>query len=635
MRRPFFGSIAVLAAATVPAIASAQMPRFAAGEASIFRPLDLPTPNAYRAASGAPGPLYWQQRVNYRIEATLDTVTKSVSGRETVDYVNNSPDTLHFVWMQVDQNIYRPHSLGSELFPSGARFAGGGFAGGDSLAAVTVNGTPVTPFVNDTRMRLDLPHPLAPHDSLAIGVTWSFPVPEHGSDRMGRDGSLYEIAQWYPRMAVYDDVSGWNTDPYLGQGEFYLEYGDFDVSLTVPAGYIVAATGTLENPSEVLTATERARLATAAHSTKAVAIIGTREAGMPIARPRTSGTMTWHFDATNTRDFSWAAAPNFRWDALTEGGTTCHAFYRNQDTAWTAAAEMTCYSIHDYSTRWFPYPYGQATSVAGPVGGMEYPMIVFVSGQGDARGLFGTITHEIGHEWFPMTVGSNERHYAWMDEGFNTFMNTWTIDDRFPGSDQPSFYQRMYDFYTRLGGNQPMMTWPDKILPQGLGVVAYEKPAMVLLMLRNDVLGPKLFDSAFRTYIRRWAFKHPQPADFFRTMEDVSGEHLEWFFREWFYTDDTLDQSIDSVRVDSTASGFRTAITLRTKAPTVMPVDLEVTFADSTTQEIHLPVDIWFYGPTYIESMTLPKRPVAMLIDPKMDLPDQDRSNNGWNAGGS
>ena len=181
MRRPFFGSIAVLAAATVPAIASAQMPRFAAGEASIFRPLDLPTPNAYRAASGAPGPLYWQQRVNYRIEATLDTVTKSVSGRETVDYVNNSPDTLHFVWMQVDQNIYRPHSLGSELFPSGARFAGGGFAGGDSLAAVTVNGTPVTPFVNDTRMRLDLPPPLAPHDSLAIGVTWSFPVPEHGA----------------------------------------------------------------------------------------------------------------------------------------------------------------------------------------------------------------------------------------------------------------------------------------------------------------------------------------------------------------------------------------------------------------------------------------------------------------------
>jgi len=630
----------LLALLAAPAAAAAQGGPGASGDTSIFRPLDLPAPNAYRDATGSPGPMYWQQRADYRIRATLDTASKELSGSETVTYHNASPDTLRFVWMQVDQNIYRPGSEGSYLYPPQTRFGGRSFEGGYTIRSASAGGTAVEPHIHDTMMRLDLPEPLAPGSSAEIRLAFSFPVPVHGSDRMGRRGALYEMAEWYPRMAVYDDVNGWNTDPYLGQGEFYLEYGNFDVSITVPAGYVVAATGRLQNAGDVLTAAERRRLERAASSDSAVAVIGPEEAGKPGTRPTTSGTLTWHFTARDVHDFAWAGAPDFLWDAqsVEVGGqrVTCHALYEpDASEAWRDAADMTCFSIHEFS-RWYPYPWPQATSIAGPVRGMEYPMIVFVGSGGSERGMYGTLTHEQGHEWFPMIVGSNERRFAWMDEGFNTFIDGFSNRDRFADETPFARYTARYDTAVAEGRDVPIMTVPDRIPPASLGVAAYRKPAMVLNLLRTEVLGPDTFDRAFSTYARRWAFHHPRPADFFRTMEDVSGRDLDWFFREWLYTTWTLDQSVAGVRERKTDDGWMAAIELRTEPPLVMPVDLRLHLEGGKTRDVHLPVMIWYHGPDYVYTTELPSRLVGAEVDPEHVMPDQNRLNDAWGeTGGS
>ncbi|HEY0994514.1 MAG TPA: M1 family metallopeptidase [Gemmatimonadaceae bacterium] len=598
--------------------------------------MDWPGPNEFRSADGSPGPRYWQQRADYTIRATLDTAAQSVSGAVTIRYTNNSPDTLHYVWLQLDQNLYRPGSKGSAIFPADSRWGVRGFQGGYALGDVQVNGRPAEPRVDDTMMRLDLAEPLAPGgSSTTISMRFQFRVPEHGSDRMGRDGTLYEIAQWYPRMAVFDDVRGWNTDPYLGQGEFYLEYGDIDYTVTTPAGYTVAGSGTLQNAAEVLTAEQRARLQRAAGSSSVVSII---TAGESAPRP-VAGTKTWHFAARNVRDVAWAAAPDFRWDATSWNGVLTQSYYPwpRAGKAWESAAEQTQWSIRTYSQNFFPYPYPQATSVAGPVGGMEYPMFVMVHfGNEDPTSIFGTIDHEHGHEWFPMIVGSNERRYAWMDEGFNTFINAFSNERRTPGTSSYPAYLANWRQAVTGATDAPLMTPPDRIEPSALGALGYRKPGAVLLTLRNAVLGPERFDRAFREYTRRWAFRHPTPADFFRTMENSTGEDLSWYWTAFFYGTDLLDIGVTGATTRVVEGERMAQLELRRVSGVPFPVIAQLKLADGSTQEVRFPVQLW--GPCTtgsdcrVVTASTPVRAdvVGVRLWNGVTVPDFNPANDSW-----
>ena len=595
--------------------------------------IDWPGPNRYRSSSGSPGPDYWQQHADYTIKAALDTGTTEISGSVEIRYTNNSPDTLRYVWLQADQNLYRSNSKGSALFPADSRWGVRGFQGGYTFTNVRVNGSAVEPRINDTMMRLDLPTPLAPRGGRAtITLSYSFRVPEHGSDRMGRDSVLYEAAQWYPRMAVYDDVRGWNTDPYLGQGEFYLEYGDFDYAVTVPAGYVVAGSGVLQNANEVLTAEQRQRLATASRTASVVQIITQAEAAAAKGQRKT-GTRTWRFRARNVHDVAWAAAPDFRWDATSWNGILTQAYYEfpKAGKAWESAAEQTQWSIRQYSELFFPFPWPQATSVAGPVGGMEYPMFVMVHyGSADPTSIFGTINHEHGHEWFPMIVGSNERRYAWMDEGINTYINAFALEARYPGqSAYPPYLKNWADIMAQ-GIQSPLMTAPDNIDPAALGAIGYRKPAAVLLTLRNHVIGPQAFDNAFREYIQAWAFKHPTPGDFFRTIENSTGEDLSWFWRSFFYTTDVLDIGIDSVSMRASDGQSLAKISLHRMTSVPFPVRFRVAYADGTTQDFLLPVSIWSRSTRFDAVVPVRATVTGVRLWPDPSVPDWNSANDTW-----
>ncbi len=618
------------------------------GDTSPFRRLELPTPNLIRTGAGTPGPSYWQQRADYAIRASLDTATHTIAGRETIRYTNRSPDTLRYIWLQLDQNIYREDSRAGVLTPPGARFAGGGFVGGytiEELAAVRRSGaqtsrkTPLTMTVNGTMGRVELDEPLVTGGTATFEIAYHFQIPEHGSDRMGREqfpeGWLYEIAQWYPRLAVYDDVRGWNTEQYLGQGEFYLEYGDFDVQLTVPRSFIVVSTGTLLNPAEVLTATERARLAQATKSDHTVPIVAKNEVGRASTRPTGATPMlTWHFEAKNVRDVAWAAAPNFIWDASGWEGVLIQSLYPLEaNSDWQNSTAYARHSIQHYSEKWFHYPYPVATNVGGLVGGMEYPMIVFCEDRGGGRGAFSVETHELGHQWFPMVVGSNERLYAWMDEGFNTFINVYSemtfFHDTAP---QGRGAAQQWARFAATGLDEPPMLPPDRVQPRLLGQVEYNKPATGLYLLRHRILDDTTrFDRAFREYIRRWAFKHPAPEDFFRSMEDGLGEDLSWFWRGWFYRTDIVDQAVDSVSPlhDSSGAAY-TGVFLSSPGAMPMPVELRLTFADRTTSSVRLPVEVWLLGNHYLYVRQFPNDVVKVEIDPDFHFPDIRRENNVW-----
>jgi peptidase M1-like protein len=617
------------------------------GDTSPFRRLALPAPSLAREGSGRPGPRYWQQRADYVIRATLDTATHTLKGAETIRYGNNSPDTLRYVWLQLDQNLFAEGSRGAALNPPGARFAGGGGSGYaiEHVRAVRqpagrpVRRVPLPTFVNGTMMRADLDQPLPPGGAVSLEIAFAFQIPEHGADRMGRErfpgGWLYELAQWYPRMAVYDDVRGWNTEQYLGQGEFYLEYGDFDVALTVPRSFVVAATGTLSNPLEVLTPAQRARLAAGLKSDTTVPIIAKSEVGRSSTRPvGASPTLTWRYSAKNVRDVAWAAAPNFVWDASGWEGILVQSFYPPDANAdWARSTEYARHSIKHYSEQWLRYPYPTAINVAGPVGGMEYPMIVFCSHRAGGLGLFGVTTHELGHQWFPMIVGSNERVYMWQDEGLNSFINIYSTRAFFPDQawDRQRGNAQQWAQFARTGRDQPPMLAADRVDPPLLGQVEYNKPATGLYLLRHYVLPDTArFDAAFREYIRRWAFKHPTPADFFRTMEDALGEDLSWFWRGWFYRTDVIDQAVDSVRARSDSSGTTTLVYLASPGGLPMPVDLRLTLAGGAVESVRLPVEIWYRGNRYAYERQFMADLVKAEIDPGMSLPDVRRENNVW-----
>jgi hypothetical protein len=594
--------------------------------------LDWPGPNRYRSASGQPGPDYWQQRADYTIAASLDTATQYVTGKVTITYTNNSPDTLTFVWLQLDQNLYREGSLGSALHADETRWGARGFRGGYEIRNLTVNGRPALPSVDDTRMRVKLPAPLAPHGARAtIAMEYGFHVPEHGSDRMGRDGRLFEIAQWYPRMAVYDDVRGWNTDAYYGQAEFYLEYGDIDYAVTVPAGYVVAGSGVLQNGAEVLTPTQRSRLAEAAHSDRTVAIIA---AGEDSAKPR-AGTRTWRFKAASVRDVAWAAAPDFRWDATSWNGILMQSYYEypKAGVAWERGAEYTRWSIKLYSQLVHPYPYPQATSVAGPVGGMEYPMFVMVHyGRtlADTASVFSTIDHEQGHEWFPMLVGSNERRYGWMDEGFNTYINAFSKEAHGPDSTIWSDYLGDWKQVVANGTQTPLMMASDRVPAGAYGAIAYDKPAAVMLALRDHVVGRAAFDEAFREYARRWAFKHPTPADFYRTMENVTGRDLAWYWRAFFYSNDVLDIGIDTVFMVTTREGVSAVVRLSKRTSIPFPVELRLKLAGGTVLDVTLPVEIWTGGDRYDATIPVDAAVTGARLWPDPSVPDWQPANDVW-----
>lgn len=595
--------------------------------------VDWPGPNESRLPSGAPGPAYWQQRADYTIAATLDTAAKMIRGSVSIHYVNNSPDTLHFVWVQLDQNLYRGSSKGAALFPAESRWGVRRFEGGYSLTGIQVDGRGIPGRFNDTMMRLDLGTPLSPHGgSIEIGMQYSFVVPEHGSDRMGRDSALYEIAQWYPRMAVYDDVRGWNTDPYLGQGEFYLEYGTTDYDVTVPAGYVVAGSGVLQNPAEVLTGPEIERLDRAAHSPGVVQVITADEA-LAARRRAVSGLRKWRFHADNVRDVAWAAAPDFRWDATSTNGVLTQALYEfpKSGRAWESAAEQTQWAIRTYSSFWFPYPYPQATSVAGPVSGMEYPMFVMVHyGTDNPTSIFSTIDHEQGHEWFPMVIGSNERRYAWMDEGINTYQNAFSNERRAPGTSAFPTYVQSWKDAVDAGTQAPIMTPPDHIDPAALGAIGYRKPAAVLLALRDNVIGRDAMDRAMREYAHRWEFKHPTPADFFRTIENVSGEDLSWFWNAFFYGTDVLDIAIDGVSTRQENGRTIAIVSLRRATSVPFPVTMRLKFDDRSTRDVRLPVEIWAHGDRYTAEIPINRQLVGVRLWPDPTVPDWNEANDVW-----
>ena len=630
-------------------------------DTGIFSPLRLPPGNEIRRPNGSPGPKYWQQRVDYQIRATLDTSAKRLTGSEIIQYSNNSPDTLGFLWLQLDQNLFRTGSTGSLLFASESRFGGAGFSGGFELDSILQCSTPQEPAagaqparrkrrakapakvqprcgssplktrVDDTMMYLELASPLPPGGKTILELTYGFNIPEHGADRMGRDGSLYEIAQWYPRLAVYDDVHGWNTAQYLGQGEFYLEYGNIEYEVTVPAGYIVAGTGVLLNPADVLTAAQRGRLATALKSDTTIHIVTAPELSSGAARPVREGSLTWRFKADNVRDAAWAASPDYLWDAARWEGVLAQAYYRASavDT-WKDAAKMSRFSIQEYSTRWFSYPYPQISAIEGPVSGMEYPMVAMEAKGESGPDLYNVVTHEIGHMWYPMVVGSDERRYAWMDEGFNTFINTFSEESYWKRNDA-AVRQRERQLIIgidQMPTAQPILTPANRYrTSDNLLSLAYVKPSIELLTLRNKVLGPQVFDSAFREYTRRWAFKHPQPADFFRTIEEVSGRDLSWFWRGFFYTTAALDQSVESVKPDS-AGGAQ--VTLVNLGDAVMPVELELGFEDGTTDVLKLPVEIWYGGNRYVYQTKPAKTIVSARVNPDGTLPDAVMTNDVW-----
>jgi hypothetical protein len=628
---------ALLAAASP---ASAQ--RQSVADSSHFRALALPTPNEYRSGSGRPGPKYWQQRVDYRITAELDPAKNELRGRETIHYVNHSPDALPYLWLFVEQNLCEPNSVTNVLNQPPLSFLGTsfdfscqGFDSAPKLESMTIGGHEVRRTRYGTTLRVDLDTALAPGAAVDIRAAWHFNVPPQGGGRMGHDGPLYEIAQWYPRMAVYDDVKGWNHEPYIGAGEFYLEYGDFDVTLDVPAEDLVAATGELQNAEQVLTSTERQRLALARRSDTAIAIVRADEAGRvattrPAARrPEHPDQIEWHYTARNVRDFTFAAGPNFRWDASGFNGILIEDLYRPTADKWPEVNRIGREAIKYYSEQWFPYPWSHATTVEGPIEGMEYPMLTFTPNSPTREDQQWVIAHEFGHEWFPMMVGSNERLYPWMDEGFNTFIDLGNAAKYFAGTPYGDTIEvhplHLYAEHAVPGNEQPLIEKPVEVRDLFWG--GYQKPALMMQMLRYQVLGKDRFDPAFREYIRTWAFKHPTPADFFRVMRDQSGMELDWFWRDWIFTTARLDQAVDSISRDAKGG---TVVHLSNRGTMVMPATLTLTLDDGSTELIRLPIEMWNLGDTFDYHVAGAHGARRAELDAAHALPDIDRSNNAW-----
>ena len=612
---------------------------------------------ATRSASGQPGEKYWQNRADYQLTANLNDKTSEIIGSETLTYTNNSPDKLSFLWMNVDQNLFKTDSRGNAVIPvNGSRNGARGekFDGGHKIKSVkivtVIGGKSVEKEaqfeINDTRMKIVLPQELnANGASLKLKIEFSYISPKYGSDRTGvldtKNGKIFTIAQWYPRMCVYDDVRGWNTLPYQGAGEFYLEYGDFDVTITAPSNHVVVCSGELVNPNEVYSVAQQKLWAAAANSDKTVVIRSADDVANAVSKPLVKPTLNWHFKIKNSRDVSFASSTAFIIDAakinLPSGkkslAISAYPVESDGTDAWGRSTEYTKTSIENYSKRWFEYPYPAATNVAGNEGGMEYPGIVFCGWEAKGDQLWGVTDHEFGHIWFPMIVGSNERLFAWMDEGFNTFINSLSSVDfnngeyKSPATDM----HQMAEAFTKPS-IEPVMTAPDGFKEANMGILGYYKPSSGLVMLREQILGKERFDTAFKRYVARWAFKHPTPDDFFRTIENVAGEDLNWFWRGWYINNWRFDQAITKVKYVKNNPKLGAVISVENLEKMALPVVLDIKFKSGTVTRIKLPVEIWQKNTEWSFKNDSTEEIETITLDPDHVFPDVNSLNNAWNA---
>lgn len=607
--------------------------------------------NAYRSASGKPGPLFWQNRADYQIKATLEPDTRKLTADEVITYTNRSPDDLDVLWLQVEQNRYLKDArgaFGDGSFPTE-------FTDGEHIASIAVEGADgklqkADWVISDTRMQIRLPQLLKARDGkVRVHISYSYTVPGEFGGRTDvnptKNGDIFEIAQWYPRMCVYDDLRGWTTDPYLNN-EFYLEYGDYDYSVTVPWNMIVVGSGELLNPQDVLTKTQLQRLEQARHSDSTVMIRSAEEVNDSNSRPKQSGTLTWHFRMQNSRDAVFGASKAYIWDAarinLPDGKTAlAESAYPVESAgkgAWSRATEYLKYSTEYFSKQWYPYPYPVAINEAGSAGGMEYPGITFDSKEAKGSDLHGLIAHEIGHTWFPMIVGTDERRNAWMDEGFNTFIDIYEADAFNHGE-----YAPKRDVEYAPGGGNPaeeivkvlmdpeapsLLTRADDIQEKYRHPVTYFKSAYGLVLLREQIIGPERFDLAFRHYIQTWAYKHPGPSDFFRFMESETGEDLGWFWRGWYEHNWKLDLAVQNVVAVDGDWRKGAEVTVANLDKLVMPSTLEVIYTDGSKQDVRVPVETWMQHRSYAIRVDGNKPVKSATIDPQHVIPDVNRSNN-------
>lgn len=730
--------LALLAAICIPTLLTAQVWE------DKFKQMDdlLPTPNVYRTAAGAPGHRYYQQKADYKIKIELDDKNQTIRGEEVITYTNNSPDPLEYLWLQLDQNIYSKESHSKVINVERMEDFKGirnlerkffEFDGGFKIEWIkSLNNEDISYAINQTMMRIDPKTPLRPGASMSFKIKWSYQI----NDRMkvgGRSGYeyfeeednyLYTIAQFFPRMCVYDDVNGWQNKQFLGRGEFTLPFGDYEVEITVPADHVVAATGELQNASTVLTTEQRNRLKQAASSDKPVFIITEAEA-REAEKQKVTTTKKWIFKAQNVRDFAFASSRKFIWDAMgvkqeTKNVMAMSFYPKEGNPLWEMySTRVTAHTLQVYSKHTFDYPYPVAISVHSHQIGMEYPMICFNGGRPEADGTYsdrtkygmlGVIIHEVGHNYFPMIVNSDERQWSWMDEGLNTFLQYLTEQEW--ERDYPSRRGPAHMIANYMAGDKsmisPIMTNSESIWQFGNN--AYGKPATALNILRETIMGRELFDFAFKTYSRRWMFKHPTPADFFRTMEDASGVDLDWFWRGWFFTTEHVDIALESVKwftlntenPETEAAwrreqdkkqdvhiGFTRNLSevkqtqtekypelkdyYNTKDPyavnrldleeyeelkkkmtkeqlelltsglnfyeiefknvggLVMPIIIELTFADGSTELNYIPAEIWRLNSHKVTKVFITEKEVVKFrVDPFLETADTDLSNNAW-----
>lgn len=687
----------------------------------------LPTPNEYRNASGAPGYKYWQQQADYQIKLELNDEDQSVTGSEQITYYNRSLEPLPYLWLQLDQNLRAEDSNTPKIEQSQVRDSlpalvfqkyvmyEDDFDGGFVISSVTDDeGVPLQHLINKTMMKINLPEPLMPGDDFSFRVDWSYSI----NDRMmdgGRSGYeyfpeddnyLYTIAQFYPRMARYDDINGWQNKQFLGQGEFALTFGDYEVEITVPEDHIVAATGELLNAEQVLTAEQIRRLQAAQQEYDQPVLIVTEEEAQKNEKKKAKGKKTWVFKANNVRDFAFASSRKFIWDAMAvkinDKRPMAMSFYPKEgNPLWEKESTLAVKNtLVGYSRRTFDYPYPVAISVHAASIGMEYPMICFNFGRPNPDGTYtdskkwgmiGVIIHEVGHNFFPMIVNSDERQWTWMDEGLNTFLENLTSEEFYP--DMPLKFGTPQTIVTYMGGNKdfirPIMTNSEQVVQFGYN--AYGKPSAALYVLRNSIMGPELFDAAFKEYAQRWMFKSPTPADFFRTIEDASAVDLDWFWKGWFYTTDHVDMTVDDVKwyklqpEDATVEKIVEAeegtldetsdesekqwpdtfepltitdtdpryyrefmnrqndddirkqyegkniyeVSFKNEGGLVMPLIVEFTYADGSTETQQIPAEIWRKNENSASKVFVTgKEVVSIKLDPQNELADVDLADN-------
>jgi hypothetical protein len=604
-----------------------------------------------RTASGAPGPRYWQQWASYRVNVRVDTDAKTLSGTERVVYHNRSPDTLPVLYMHLHQNLYAPGSVRNEEVEvtGGVQLARVAVAG-QALAAAQGRGAGYS--VDGTKLGIRPARPLLPGDSVAIETEWSFRIPQSGSGRMGWDADdLFFLAYFYPQMAVYDDVVGWQTDPYMSGAEFYMGYGDYDFTVDAPAGWTVVSTGELLNPAEVMPASVLARLQRAEASDSVVHVLGDADFGPGKATlAGTGGRLRWRWRAANVRDVAFSLTRRSRWDAaraaVGDRDGDGRPDYARADALWRASAPRWANAARDgqrsvaFLSRYtgFPYPWSHMSVVeGGPIigGGMEYPMMTLIGPytQRSDTALFGVIAHEIGHMWVPMIVGTDENRYGWMDEGTTDFNEAQALNAEFPGAeDAHRGEQARYLALAKRGYDTDVMRWTNfqYLGPYGL-MASYYKPATALSALRG-VIGQEAFDRGLRTLIREWAYKHPYPWDLFREFDRAAGRDLGWFWRTWHYEEWTLDQAVRSVATG--ADG--TTITVEDRGNAPMPARLTVTRAGGRTERAEVPVETWLSGARTATVRVAGGDPVVRVeIDAENAFPDADRTNNVWTAPGT